>query len=70
MTTYLNTREAGALLKRSRHTIAKWCVDGLIPATKVGRDWLIPTDALAERLAPKHAHTEVVSTSTAARKTS
>lgn len=46
MTTFLTTNQVAALLGVSPRRVAKMCQDGVIPAVKIGRDWMISEDDL------------------------
>lgn len=44
---FMNTTEAAARFNRHPTLVRKWCRQGRIPgAYMLGRDWLIPKDAL------------------------
>ena len=38
--------EIAEMFNRSEYTVMQWCRNGILPAFKVGRDWLIPEDRL------------------------
>lgn len=46
MTEYLTTREAAAVIRKSRHYVAAQCKAGQIKAKKLGTDWRIERAAL------------------------
>jgi excisionase family DNA binding protein len=39
--TYLSVKEVAGLFRVNRKTIRRWIGDGILPATKLGRDWRI-----------------------------
>lgn len=41
-TEFWTLEQAGRLLKASRFTMMRWLKEGRLPATKIGRRWLIP----------------------------
>jgi excisionase family DNA binding protein len=42
------TAEAAPRLGRSERTIRRWIREGRLPGQKVGRDWVVDEDAVAE----------------------
>ena len=38
---YITTQEIAEQLEYHVHTIRKWCVNGIIPAKKFNKEWLI-----------------------------
>lgn len=46
----MSTEEFGALVGYGRFYVSRLCKSGEIPATKVGRQWRIPTKRALERL--------------------
>lgn len=46
----LTVKEVATFLRVSRVTVWRWCQRGLIPASKVGRNWRIRRDDLLELL--------------------
>jgi len=57
-TELLTTGEVARLLKVRPRTVRRWMIAGILPATRIGARWLVPSDALTERLdpcaAPRH----------------
>lgn len=47
---FYSTIEVANILKVSRKTIFQWARDGKIKATKVGRNFVIPSSAVLEKL--------------------
>lgn len=41
MAQLLTTQEVARQLGVAKRTVQNWCKDGSLPATKVGRDWLV-----------------------------
>ncbi len=46
----LNTEELARLLECDEETVAKRIIDGDLPGTKFGRGWVIPRQALLQRI--------------------
>ena len=46
----LTVREVADYMRVSRVTVWRWCQQGLIPATRVGRNWRIRRDDLLQQL--------------------
>lgn len=46
----MNTEEFGALVGFGRCYVTRMCKQGRIPATKVGREWRIPTRRALQQL--------------------
>ena len=46
----LTVKEVAAYLRVSRVTIWRWCQQGIIPASRVGRNWRIRRDDLLYQL--------------------
>ncbi len=44
----LEIGEVAEILHHSEYTVMQYCRDGVLPAVKVGRRWLIPEDRLAD----------------------
>ena len=42
----LTTRQVADRFDRTIQTIGNWCRTGRLPAQKMGRDWMIPADAV------------------------
>ena len=53
----LTVKEVAGYLRVSRVTVWRWCQQGVIPASQVGRNWRIHRDDLLHLLAPaQHPH--------------
>lgn len=48
MTTYLNTAEVGAMLRKTPEWVAMQCRNGALTATKLGNDWRIAETAVVQ----------------------
>ena len=46
----LTVKEVADYMRVSRVTVWRWCQQGLIPATRVGRNWRIRRDDLLQQL--------------------
>lgn len=46
----LTVKEVAAYLRVSRVTVWRWCQQGIIPASRVGRSWRIPRSDLLNLL--------------------
>lgn len=62
MTEHLTTAEAAERLRETPATVARACSAGTIPAVKVGRQWLIPSEVVERMLKPSNVKTAVRST--------
>lgn len=47
-----NVKQVAEMVGKSESTVRGWCKDGTLPATKMGRSWLVSREAL-ERLGSK-----------------
>lgn len=62
MTVYLTTEEAAERTKEKPATWMRRCAAGLVPATKVGKKWLIAETVIEDLLAPSNQGSAVRST--------
>ena len=67
MTTYLTTDEAAERFRETPATIARRCAAGKIPASRIGRRWLIAEAVVESLLQPTNVKRAVV-TSTAGKR--
>lgn len=65
--TVLTVRETARLLKVSKATICRWCVEGKLPAFKIGRQWRINAQRLDEIIANPGEYTQNPTSKIAAR---
>lgn len=49
----LSVNETSTMLARNLDTIRRWCREGKLSATKLGKDWRIPREAIIEILDPE-----------------
>jgi excisionase family DNA binding protein len=47
---YLTTEEAARLLNVHQNTIVRWIKSGRLPSSKIGREYLIPREAIDNRV--------------------
>lgn len=52
---YLSPEEVGVRFKASKWTVRRWIEAGKVPATRVGRRWLVPKEAV-ERMQEMGIH--------------
>lgn len=69
-TDYLTTAEAGERLRQTSETVARRCAAGEIPATRVGRRWLIAAAEVSKLLKPTNTDRAAKVSSTAGRRSS
>ena len=67
-TDYLTTQEFAERTRETAETIARRCAAGTIPATKLGRRWLIAASVVDQMLKPTNTDRATKVRSTAGRR--
>jgi len=65
---YLTTVEVADIIRETPENVARRCARGQIPATRVGGEWRISDEAVAEFMEPKNIRSSPRKRSTAGRR--